>query len=470
MSEYEKPEVKVCGISAFNRPASIPLRTIALTTDLCWITALLAILFQFLQLPLITRPWALLSSVLFVLLLGVIQQIAFGCTIGQWIWKLRLHNQHGAPLSVQIFAPDSWIEYARSSVFQREYLSGGGTLRAISLTFLIFTGAVWVADHTVAKHPIFEKAQALELEPFLPTDSSWTIRPYFYSIGAWPKTFSGHPVLFALPYEKGPPTRFIGRIIARWEMPDIRLTVEGPKTPIRFKNSREFQECLTSILPFQSFHCLHQRATFLQRHIEEIQAHVHPQKWQLQWFEVNNPALPTDERPRGVRLSGIGSSRAQDRFILINYEGAQQAFILDRPLSSQGDLALVTIEQAIRSQRVSSGLLPGRAWADKELGSIQLDELNSLQNDPARLLARIADIQGLLLAKVSVDPKSYDAFYHLAGVASILAKNAARHGNTEWGAAAKPMFQNALHYVQDINPNEKRTELLENLWLDIRKL
>src|SRR5262249_4353881 len=138
----------------------------------------------------------------------------------------------------------------------------------------------------------------------------WSVEPFFYSLGAWPKEFMGRPVHYAVPYEKGPPTRFLGHVSARWDAPEIKVTFEGPKTPDSGEINRAvIHSCL---VPSEfsggprpgMFECARIRGKTLKRHIEEVDA-FSPSNWVLRWFRVENPAIDPRERAQGVFLGAV---------------------------------------------------------------------------------------------------------------------------------------------------------------------
>lgn len=111
---------------------------------------------------------------------------------------------------------------------------------AFSTVILAATGAwftLWMRAHPYLQHCEQRPLAAVMPQPQSP--DHWT-RAFFYSLGTWPRHPFGMPVVHALPYELGPPAQFPGRIIARWDAPEISVTFEGPKTPegLREKSGR----------------------------------------------------------------------------------------------------------------------------------------------------------------------------------------------------------------------------------------
>lgn len=330
-----------------------------------------------------------------------------------------------------------------------------------------------------------------------PPTGDWSIQAFYYTIGAWPVRFDTRPVFFTLPYEKGPPTQFIGKIHARWEMPDILFTWEGPKTPrllgkslsqSSFISVKEVEACFSETGTLLSPSCYQTRQTILSRHKQEMEENLRraraPIHWDLRWFEVDNPLLPLSERPRGIYFSGqthgsLNQDLAEDRIILVLPNGIQQAFQLQRPVDARGDLAKALFETSIRTLRVFPRLDEGRLWAAKELKRVNLDwHANGIPH-PQELAEIINRAQLRLLSKLSVDPASQDAYFHLGGTSGYLARSLHRSqrqmiqavkalskpGSTEIApetidyllqesaAIAKPNTLSALSYFRDTDSN-----------------
>jgi hypothetical protein len=60
---------------------------------------------------------------------------------------------------------------------------------------------------------------------------------------------------------------------------------------------------------------------------------------------------------------------------------------------------------------------------NSEIESIRLDRLRGMQENNNELVAnQLAEIQILLISRISVEPGSYDSYFHLAGTSLLLAK------------------------------------------------
>ncbi len=459
------------GYSAYDGRAGVFPRVMAFVFDLSVAVAAL-----FLLLPLTGRlglsywPW-LVASLPILIILQLTQRLAFGRTLGQHVWGLARRP------AADTLTAGLWTRL-RAPLRQRINPSGPLVFIATFLTLTAVSLSTLIATITASSHPLLRSDPPLALAPFDPAaaelDSSpgtdWTVLPFFYSIGAWPRAYAGKPILFELPYEKGPPQRFVGRITARWQMPDTRVTIEGPKTPVQASAAR-IRECFqprAALFKLLDLGCLRLRERILGRHLREAMS-ARPSDWDVRWFRVENPALPEGEQPSGILITAAGLDQAQERFILVNGNGTQQALILDRPATDAGLAARKLLEQIVRTLRVSTELGTGRMWIDRRLTEVQLDNLEK-QTDSNAFIARITDIQSTLLAKISVDPKMFDSYYHLGGTALLLLRHAVKTRNPDWSASARPMLQAAYAYAMDVSPSDTRTQRLQNLWLEAQKL
>lgn len=332
------------------------------------------------------------------------------------------------------------------------------------------------------RHPLLRRAWLQEPEASLP--SSAEVLPFYYALGAWPREFRGRPVFHALPYEKSVPDRFVPRAIARWHMPDTRVIFEGPQTP-QFEGGRvppadrgRIRACMLGESKAESWlSCARLREAVLERHLDEMNSAVSPRFWDLSWLQVQSPSLPSSEQVQGFYVSATGSKRAQDRFVLITEKGMHQAFILDYPATPEGQEARRVFQASLKSLRASDSLTPGRAWVDQQLQASRLDSLRDAQSagDRASFLGRISAIQALLVAKATVDPKSFDTFFHLGGTALLLSRFGRETANTpahddfdDWKALPKQLADSAFRYAKDISPEDPRTKQMEMLALEAK--
>ena len=485
----------VRGHRAYIRPSSAASKLYASLFDLAVFVAVSCLLFRALDLSPIPGPIQLSLFPLVSVLLSALQIQLLGGTIGQLLWRLRWLDSEKKPAGL--------LEILRGArLFETEVLGGGVRGFTLLVTFLTLSGSGWMGYEFVGRHPMLIHASTWPLEAYVPspekTDSqSWVIRSYYYSLGGWPSRFGNEPVLYSVPYEKGPPQQFLGRFIARWEMPNITAIFEGPKTPtIGTRSDGQsidpalVQICLQSQWeraadlqqgePPGFMECMKVREATLARHLREMRS-VHPIEWELKWFEVGNTSLSAAERPRGFYISASGPSSIQERYVFITPKGAHQSFILNRDRSEHGEQASELFREAIRSQRVSPTLDSGRSWADHELSEIKMSGLDQVA-DPVEFAARVSGIQSLLISKITVEPKNFDAYFHLGGTSFLLLQRAVKMKNHEWSAIARPNLQSALKYAEDLgplpgatgatatSPYDPRLDQLSGFWRAAQKL
>jgi hypothetical protein len=368
----------------------------------------------------------------------------FRITLGGRIWHLKATQRKNST----------------PTLLQKSYLNTLSIFISTLVTTLSLLTAGTLFREVVLKHPLWTPSEIWKMDPFIPQTSEWSVAPFFYTLGAWPKTFSNHPVYYSLPYEKGPPTRFIGHVFLDWSFPEIRVVIEGPKTPEKAGSQAELRECF---LKNRSLRCLTQREETLKRHLSEIQK-LSPKSWVVKWFHVNNPYLPPESQAQGIYLGAVGNHWAQDRFILVSSNHTQQTFVLQRALNADGEVAFDLMQKTLRSFRLFSELDSGKAWINRELENIRLEHLNSL-SDEKQVTSTLAEIQGQLISKISVEPGSYDSYFHLAGTAGMLIKKLSTL-STAQKYSFKRNIQSASQYTSDIAPRDPRTTQIQDLLKD----
>ena len=392
-------------------------------------------------------------------------------TFGQWVWKLG-------------FVPTGKPRQFR--LVQKGILSAEVRVRAAAFSALFLLVSGFVVARDLLAHPMIQRVSIESMPPLVPSQSEqarkeWATVPFFYAFGAWPKRVFGDPVFYSLPYERGPPTLFLGKIIARWKMPDIQLTIEGPKTPSKRASPQEIKACF--LAPFIT--CPGLRKAVLERHVDELLA-AGAEDWQISWFEVQNPPRAAPEHPpEGIRLVAYGHSKdrkgwAQERWILVTPQGTHQTLILQRSLGSEGEEASHLLRKLIQTLRVSDSLGFGQTLATLRVSETDLGRFqNSLESPDLSL--ELADAQAALLAKASVEPADLNTYLHLGGTSLLLLKHvlAIRKQMSaspssalndkllsltqEWTAAAKPMILAAERYAEDIAPDDRRTAQLKDM-------
>jgi hypothetical protein len=218
--------------------------------------------------------------------------------------------------------------------------------------------------------------------------------------------------------------------------------------------------------------------------IEEIGSERIATRWNLHWFQVDNPALPIEEQTQGVWITARTRTRRIQKAVLITQAGTQQSIQVTLPLLVAEEAAASSpdvkdsrelLEKILGSMRISDDLLIGRAWIDRELENTQSGAL-TLVTSPEERLKKILELQVPLFSKISTDPSAIEAYYHLGGLTQLaltaVGEHQAHPSNTELSsalAAVTPgrlsgLLQTASKLARDVSPDHPRTRELARLW------
>ena len=389
----------------------------------------------------------------------------------------------------------------KAMIYRENRTAAANLFLSALLAVAVCTAGVGVLGSTALRaHPFLMRAETEVIAAFNPfaqgsENRNWTIASFFYLGGAWPNQYAGRPVMHAFPYEKGPPTRFPGKFIAHWGASLPRLTIEGPKTPDRGfgPTATELQGCLLLqphlskawLDPVES-RCLGHRTQTLSRHVEEIEAALSGTiDWKLAWFETQSQDEGTDAPPRGLHLTATGQDRESgqprllERFVFVTPDRTHQAIFLDRDPSDR--LASETLKKTIGSSRVLRSIDSSRAMSSYRLSEVNLAGLLVAgEKFDLSTTARVAEIQTLLLSKISSEPGSIDAYFHLAGTGMLMLRSLGKDASgsplgIEWSPTLKQLVHSTWRYAQDLNDANPRQranpkfEQLQNIWLESRK-
>jgi|GEM_PF-1979526 len=460
---YFVPQAQVRGYHAYNKAASLKLRFAAGVIDLSLGFSLFSILL------LLTR-WSIKPNLTWALLLFMVQffyvfifKLSLGRTLGQASWQLcRVPS-----------LSESISRWNQGPLFQSETFRTRMVLAGSFVTVLSLICAAESSYEAIFSLPLWRQAGQVDLTRELDSSENKMALPFFYGFGVWPTHFQGNPIFYRLPYEKAPPTRFIGHMIAQWdtnETPSITLTLEGPKTPAQGFSREETQNCLKNSI---SWKCLEIRHAVLSRHMDEMSHLMRVRSWKLDLFLVKNSEVASDaEQTQGFVLSALSITSRQDRYIVMTEKGVHQTYILTTPRNEKGEEARALFEKSMGSLQNFDDLGPGNAWIDERLEETDLSELQAelqaeLQNkiDPKTVLNKYAELQALLLAKISVEPQLYDTYYHLARLSLDLILYVSKlldHPGSESPrlkeiiALSQELIESAYRYAQDVNSQELR--------------
>ncbi len=476
----QKMDVK--GASAIQGNAPFLVRFCAVLTDSFWVILLYWIGVKFLNFsPLLNWDDSLVFN--FALILAYALQVkTLGGTFGQHLWGLEKEK--------------SIRRILKAPFFRNQTTKATRWIGSVSLCLSLLM-SYGLFKHAFFNHPLFKRANLVQWKHYIPqakAQKNWMTLPFFYTLGAWPRHFStrlnpeqNKTVLYSIPYEKGPPKHFAGRILARWELPDIAITIEGPKTPLTLEQTQLYKRCIIDFHTMgfsESVLCTDIRHKTLGRHVSEMNS-LKPSEFSIRWLEIPNPHIPPKEWVRGVLISAANQRKAQDRVILITPNGAHQTFILNRPRSDSGQLAFALFKQTLGTLRVSSKLQYGRALVNQKLSHTNIKKIKPGKN-PFVFMDKLSEIQALLLAKISVDPKNYEAYYHLGGTSYLMLKQAIKMRQSKqlsleentllaeridaWTAAVKPMIHSSYLFAKDIAPSHPNTDRLYSIWSEVEKL
>lgn len=377
-------------------------------------------------------------------LFGYLLYRLFGQTPGQYIFGMEWRMPGGARarrvydwlFSVQLTRAPS-----APNPFQRLIL--------ISALLVFSVGAdayLWMSDLTIRP---FAKSEIPLFAPD-PNDPKWTALPFFYATGAVPMHLgveSEPGIEFGLPYERGPPNRFIGKITAYWRTLDSRLTYTGPFTFGAPDSQSALEDCFTKWMG-----CTGSRRKIWKTSISPLFEGRTIVK--NQWFKVRNEFLPTEERAQGIYLRARPErGRIREAYFLVGPKMALQGIILDRPDREEGEAASLTLARMIGSIRLSGDLAAPRAFINPKLAGLKIG--------PKSGLSELIQAEGHLLAKVSIEPKEAESFYHLAGLGITLFRRAKTEGRIELAASSKTIVKSALQFAKDIEPESKRLPEME---------
>ena len=483
---------EVRGSRAVYRKAPLHLRALSTLIDGAWVILLYWVAVRFIGVSPYPKAGVIVA---FLALCGIawsLQIATLGASLGQRILGLQyLNSQHRPLRSPRNLLATLWFRVGKRrrspapyTLTQKERLTSGASVFAWGLAIGLPGFALTQVFLLFQEHPLTRSVRLMDIPRYSvsesPNPTEWKTLPFYYALVPLPNRFDGDPVLFALPYEKGPPKDFLGKVIARWKLPDIRLVIEGPKTPERTAPQEELRHCLLSGI----LECWTLREHALKRHLDELRD-FGATRWELSWFEVKNPLLPASERPQGIYFAGWdrGRDRVQERWILINKQGRHQTFILERDLQASGELASSLMRQSIGGMQLLGDLAAPRAFVAGLIENVNLATLEGEQ-DAWRLAIQLAEVQAILLSKITVDPKEIQPFLHLAGTSLYLLKQSLRTRKSppagmspiklglleEWTAALKPLIHSCLRYAQDIDPKDANTLRIEQIWLEAQRL
>jgi hypothetical protein len=326
-----------------------------------------------------------------------------------------------------------------------------------SIAVLIASGVLWQLSKT---SPV---DRALKIEwientfPEKPDEES--IIPFGYTLGSWPKTFLGDPIVTRLTYQKGPPTQFIQTLVQIWKPVEVELTLNGPRTLKPGFGADQWKTCFQS-----SYLCSDEKREIWKWLKVETKEESEST---LTWFDSMDPL-----GPRGLHLNLRARSHQLDRYAIITPQGAIQVFSLKSALNPNGmegkDLFLKTLS----GLKVKDDLSSARAWIQTKIKGVSLDQARAIP-DPKLRYQRLIQIQNWLFSLLSVDPTRVEPFFHLAGTTHVLAmdlmktKEKVFENQESWILNFKPLLMTLIAYAKDFKDGGPAVQNMEALLQDI---
>ncbi|MBC7396200.1 MAG: hypothetical protein H7333_02060 [Bdellovibrionales bacterium] len=288
-----------------------------------------------------------------------------------------------------------------------------------------------------------------------------TVLPFGYTLGPWPKTFGGDPIVTKLTYQKGPPVKFIQSLVQVWRPVEIELEIMGPKTIRPELNADGWRKCFES-----AFNCVSEKKEYL--------AAIYPEagsrddaKVTLTWFDSMDPLAA-----RGTHLKVEMGTYQIDRYTVITEKGATQTFSMKSIRNPVGAEARELLVKTISSLKVKEDLQSAREWIQNKIKTVKLDDVKKI-TDPKLRLARLIQIQNWIYSVLTVDPTQVAPFFHLAGVTHLLAMDLLHNekkyfDNQEaWILSLRPLFETLIAYAKDFPNSEAEVKNIEALLQDV---
>lgn len=286
-----------------------------------------------------------------------------------------------------------------------------------------------------------------------------SIYPLFYILGEWPTEFEGHPVVYRLPYESGPPKHFVPEVSAYWKFPDVIWKAEGPKTPEGIGSAQRVKNCFLENVSSR-WSCLMVREKALRRHLAELRS-WNAKEIKTQWWVVRNPQVDAQDQIQGIYLQAMHTShlKIQDRLILIHPLGIHQAFILERATDSHGVKAFNQFKENLQTWSYFPTLQLSRMWITEHLQDLlgNLNQQGQPHQDPRKLL----QLQALHLSRISVDPSRANNYLDLAKSSIQLLQNLPAHWQAEDDLRLNAY--SAYRYSRDLKLHPKQRQAFDQL-------
>jgi len=320
------------------------------------------------------------------------------------------------------------------------------TIASSVLVVAVSLGSLWL--YRASQSPFSGTLEKEWLEPRFPEkidteDAIWQVLPFGYTLGPWPIQFRNEPIVTKLTYLKGPPKKFIQSMTQLWQPVEIELKLLGPKTISPGTTQLDWKKCFEAY-----WTCNSPRGKIM-----EYLAHKKDEGVlaQATWFDH-----PESAGPRGVHLVWDHPQYQIDDFVLFTEGGIAQGFELKTVKTDAGTEARTLLYQILGAMKVKEDLSNSREWIQGKIRSVQLAQIQRMQ-EPKLRLKKLIEIQSWLFSLLSVDPSQVTPFFHLAGVTHLFALDLLKlqthyYENQEsWILYARPNLNALQKYAEDFD-------------------
>ena len=284
--------------------------------------------------------------------------------------------------------------------------------------------------------------------------------PFGHTLGPWPKSFRGEPIVTRLTYLKGPPAKFLEQLVQVWRPVEVEVAISGPKTISPSLRLADWRSCFGS-----EFRCRNEKKLFWERLFPERKSRE-KDLVTASWYESQER-----EGPRGVHLVIKAPTHQIDRFAVITPKGTLQVFSMKSVLNPVGIEAREVFLKTLARLKVSDDLTEGRKSIETRIRSVNFEELKRLP-DPKERMEQLITVQNWIYSYLSVDPASLESFFHLAGITHRLAmdllgsKQRYFENQESWILSFQPLLGTLIQYARDFPASENAVKNMEALLED----
>ena len=291
--------------------------------------------------------------------------------------------------------------------------------------------------------------------------SLWTILPYGYTLGPWPRNFHGEPIVTKMTYQKGPPAKFIQHMVQIWKPIEVELSLEGPKTIDSALSALEWKNCL------MSRHLCSDAKKKLASYALADLIKLHAKELSIKWFDGLDPLSA-----RGIPIHFEADTYFIDRYVVFTEKGVAQAFSLKYANNPIGLEAKDLFSKMMGGLKVKDDIEGSKIWIQNKIKLVNLDQIRKISDTKLRY-AKMIEAQSLIFSHLSVDPSTLTPFFHLAGITHLLAMDLLKqekkyYENQEsWILSAKPLLETLITYAKDFEHPETFVQNMEALLQDV---